>query len=123
MSNMSTPGVVPFFEKPKNAALAPPGIHRPIFSPGTLDAAERALLVRLASFPDVLDQCAKDLTPHHMTDYLLKLAGDFHRFYENCPVLSAPDDQRLFRLALVDGVRTIIRNGLSLLGVEAPESM
>ena len=112
------------FREAEKRALAPPGMSTDQFnSPGTLDAAERALLVRLASFPDVLDQCAKDLTPHHMTDYLLKLSGDFHRFYENCPVLSAPDDQRLFRLALVDGVRTIIRNGLSLLGVEAPESM
>lgn len=92
-------------------------------APSSLDPAERALLIRLASFPDVLDQCAKDLTPHHMTDYLLKLAGDFHRFYENCPVLTAPDDQRPFRTALVDGVRMMIRNGLSLLGVDAPEVM
>lgn len=91
--------------------------------PSLFDPAERALLFRLASFPDVLDQCAKDLTPHHMTDYLLKLAGDFHRFYENCPVLMASDEQRPFRMALVDGVRTIIRNGLSLLGVDAPEAM
>ncbi|MBL0058174.1 MAG: arginine--tRNA ligase [Elusimicrobia bacterium] len=92
-------------------------------APSALDPAERALLLRLASFPDVLDQCAKDLTPHHLTDYLLKLAGDFHRFYENCPVLNAPDDRRSLRLALVDGVRTLIHNGLSLLGVNAPTEM
>ncbi|MBK8574257.1 MAG: arginine--tRNA ligase [Elusimicrobia bacterium] len=92
-------------------------------SPETFDPAERAILLRLASFPDVLDQCAKDLTPHHMTDYLLKLAGDFHRFYENCSVLNATEAQRPFRTALVDGVRTTIKNGLSLLGVDAPETM
>jgi arginyl-tRNA synthetase len=92
-------------------------------SPETLEPAERTLLLRLASFPDVLEHCAKDLTPHHMTDYLLKLAGDFHRFYENCPVLNADEAQRPFRTALVDGVRTTIKNGLSLLGVDAPETM
>ncbi|MBL8024094.1 MAG: arginine--tRNA ligase [Elusimicrobia bacterium] len=92
-------------------------------TPAVLHPTERALLIRLATFPDVLDQCARDLTPHHVTDYLLKLAGDFHRFYENCPVLNASDDQGPFRLALVDGVRMTIRNGLSLLGVDAPEEM
>lgn len=92
-------------------------------SPAQLDPSERALLIRLATFPDVLDQCARDLTPHHLTDYLLKLAGDFHRFYENCSVLNAPDDLRSFRFALVDGVRLTIQNGLSLLGVDAPEEM
>jgi arginyl-tRNA synthetase len=98
--------------------------HSETFSaPPDLAPAERTLLIRLASFPDVLDQCAKDLTPHHMTDYLLKLAGDFHRFYENCPVLNAPDTHRPFRFALVDGVRTTIKNGLALLGVDAPETM
>jgi len=91
--------------------------------PQTLHGAERTLLIRLASFPDVLDQCRRDLSPHHLTEYLLKLAGDFHRFYENCPILSGPDDLRPFRLALTDGVRTLIRNGLSLLGVDAPDEM
>lgn len=91
--------------------------------PAPLDPSERALLIRLATFPDVLDQCARDLTPHHLTDYLLKLAGDFHRFYENCSVVNAPDDLRSFRFSLVDGVRLTIHNGLSLLGVDAPEEM
>ncbi len=92
-------------------------------TPPVLHPAERALLIRLASFPDVLDQCLRDLTPHHLTEYLLKLAGDFHRYYENCPVLAGPDEVRSFRLALVDGVRTVIHGGLALLGVGAPDEM
>ena len=112
-----------FREAEKRGAGPATAIADHFSNPVSIEPAERALLLRLASFPDVLDQCAKDLTPHHMTDYLLKLAGDFHRFYENCPVLTASDDARPFRFALVDGVRTTIKNGLSLLGVDAPESM
>ncbi len=112
------------FREAQKRGLLTDDVALPDFSgPESLDPAERALLIRLASFPDVLDQCARDLTPHHLTEHLMKLAGDFHRFYENCPVLGADPDRRLFRLALVDGVRTLIHSGLSLLGVEAPESM
>lgn len=112
------------FREAEKRGVGPTDTPGETFSaPAVLDPAERTLLVRLASFPDVLEQCAKDLTPHHMTDYLLKLAGDFHRFYENCPVLNAPDALRPFRFALVDGVRTTIKNGLALLSVDAPEAM
>jgi arginyl-tRNA synthetase len=92
-------------------------------APARLEPAERALLVRLAGFADVLDQCVKDLTPHHVTDYLLKLSGDYHRFYESCRVLDEAADVASFRLALVAGVRGVIRSGLGLLAVDAPEEM
>jgi arginyl-tRNA synthetase len=92
-------------------------------SPSRLEPPERALLVKLASYPDAVDQCRRDLSPHHLTVYLLALAREFHSFYENCRVLGEPLDITAFRLALVDGVRTLIRNGLSLLGIRAPETM
>lgn len=95
----------------------------PVAAPSALEPAERDLLVRLAAFPDVIGQCVKDLTPHHITEYLLKLAGGYHRFYETCRVLGSASDQERFRLALVDGVRTVIKSGLGLLGVDAPEEM
>jgi arginyl-tRNA synthetase len=101
----------------------------PVASPADFKApdapapAERALLVRLATFPDVLEQCRVDLSPHHLTAYLMALAGEFHRFYENCRVLGEANDETRFRLSLVQGVRTLIRNGLSLVGVDAPEEM
>jgi len=92
-------------------------------APKELAPRERALLVKLASFPDTLEQCRKDLSPHHLTAYLLSLAGEYHRFYEECRVLGEPADVTAFRLALVDGVRTLIKNGLNLLGASAPELM
>ncbi|HRY30213.1 MAG TPA: arginine--tRNA ligase, partial [Elusimicrobiota bacterium] len=91
--------------------------------PEELAAEERGLLVRLVSYPDVVEQCRRDMSPHHLTTYLLALAGDFHRFYENCRVLDESRKVMLFRLALTDAVRVIIRSGLSLLGVGAPETM
>jgi arginyl-tRNA synthetase len=92
-------------------------------APERLEPAERALLLRLASYPDVVQQCGRDLTPHHITTYLMGLAGEYHRFYESCRVLGEARETTAFRLALADGVRTIIKNGLSLLGVTAPDAM
>jgi arginyl-tRNA synthetase len=92
-------------------------------SRGSLEARERSLLLRLASYPDVVEQCRKDLSPHHLTAFLLALAADFHRFYEGCRVLGEPPDVAGFRLAIVQGVQIILRSGLSLLGVSAPDSM
>lgn len=112
------------FREAQKRGLLNGGVASPDFSaPESLDSAERALLIRMASFPDVLDQCGRDLTPHHLTEHVMKLAGDFHRFYENCTVLGAEPERRLFRFALVDGVRTLIHSGLSLLGVDAPDTM
>ena len=91
--------------------------------PATLDPRERALLVRLASFPDVVEQAGRELSPHPIPNHLLALAGDYHRFYEGCTVLGPDPGSTAFRLALVDGVRTVIANGLDMIGVSAPEEM
>lgn len=92
-------------------------------APADLHPRERALLVKLASYPDVLEQAAKELSPHPIPTYLLALAGEFHRFYEACHVLDEAPEVTAFRLALVDGMRTVIRNGLDAIGVSAPEEM
>jgi arginyl-tRNA synthetase len=85
---------------------------------------ERALLVKLAWFPEVLKTCAKERTPHHLTTYLTELAGLFHPFYEKHRVAdeAAPERSRA-RLALCEGVRLVIAEGLGLLGVSAPDRM
>jgi len=85
---------------------------------------ERALLVKLAWFPDVLGACERELSPHPLPNYLLELAGLFHPFYEECRVVDpAKKDLSQARLALCAGVRSVIAEGLGLLGVSAPESM
>ena len=84
---------------------------------------EEALLRRLADFPDELVQAARELAPHLVTFYLRELAAEFHSYYNAEQFLV--DDQRLraARLALVVAVGQVIRNGLSVLGVNAPEKM
>jgi arginyl-tRNA synthetase len=85
---------------------------------------ERALLLKIAWFPEVLLDAEKVLSPHPLAIYLMELAGLFHPFYEHCPVANATDPELAkSRLLLIAGVRDVIREGLSLLGVSAPDSM
>jgi arginyl-tRNA synthetase len=113
------------FRKAAETGVLKPGEDLP--SPNArLYAApeERALLVKLAWMPEVLLDAERLLSPHPLANYLLELAGLFHPFYEKCPVLAAPDAETTkARLLLIAGVRDAIREGLSLLGVSAPESM
>jgi arginyl-tRNA synthetase len=85
---------------------------------------ERALLLKLAWFPEVLLDAEKVLSPHPLANYLLELAGLFHPFYEHCPVVTSDDPEvAKARLLLIAGVRDAIREGLDLLGVSAPDQM
>jgi arginyl-tRNA synthetase len=88
---------------------------------------EGELLRALAEFPRVV-QGASDLRePHRIARYLEDLAGSYHRFYDNCRVLpmgdEEPTDLHRARLLLVAATRTVLANGLGLLGVSAPERM
>ncbi|MCF8086155.1 MAG: arginine--tRNA ligase, partial [Desulfohalobiaceae bacterium] len=87
---------------------------------------ELDILRRLDRFPDMLRTAARTLSPHHLSFYLRDLAGAFHSYYNKYPVL-IPDEaeQELCRarLALLGGVAQVLRNGLALLGVGAPETM
>ncbi|HEX9302327.1 MAG TPA: arginine--tRNA ligase [Casimicrobiaceae bacterium] len=84
---------------------------------------EEALLRRLADFPAELAFAARDLAPHAVTFYLKELAGDFHSYYNAERFLT--DDARLqrARLALVAATGQVVRNGLAVLGLRAPEQM
>lgn len=84
---------------------------------------EKAQLMRLAQFPEVLSEAAEELSPHVLAFYLRDLAADFHSFYNAQRVLVGQSDLRDARLALVTGTAAILREGLGLLGVSAPEKM
>ena len=86
--------------------------------------AERDLLRTIARFPAVVEEAAEELQPHQVATYTREFAEQFNAFYRECPVLSADDEAtRRARLALVAAARVTVGNALSLLGVEAPESM
>ena len=84
---------------------------------------EFALMARLAAFPTTLAAAADELSPHHLAYYLKDLAADFHAYYNSDRVLVDDPALRRARLALLVAVRTILRRGLSLIGVSAPEKM
>ena len=91
----------------------------------SLLANERELTIanQLAQFREVVETAARDLAPHSIAFYLKDLAGDFHSFYNAERMLVDDEGLKLARLALAAAVRQVIRNGLRLLGVAAPESM
>jgi arginyl-tRNA synthetase len=84
---------------------------------------ERDLAKKLAFFPDTLELCAKTYSPHHLTNYLMECSDLFHKFYEKCRVISADKELTNTRLSLVQCIASVIKNGLGLLGVSAPERM
>jgi len=94
---------------------------------GTVDidhAAERALVLRLLQFDTAVVDAVERHSPHRLCTYLYELAGEFSAFYEQCPVLRAPDDAtRASRLMLCDSTARVMEQGLALLGIEAPEQM
>lgn len=81
------------------------------------------LLRRLAEFPTTLEQAAQDHGPHAVAFYLRDLASDFHSFYNSDRVLVDDENLKLARLALLAATRQVLANGLSILGVHAPEKM
>ena len=88
---------------------------------------EGALLRTIGEFPRVLETAASLREPHRVCRYLEDLAGDYHRFYDSCRVLPQGDEQptdlHTARLALCQAARQVIANGLTILGISAPERM
>ncbi len=85
--------------------------------------AEAALLRSLADVPGAISTAARQRAPHRLTHAALELAGRFHRFYTECPVLSEDPALTQARLWLCAGTQQVIANLLRLLGVSAPMSM
>jgi arginyl-tRNA synthetase len=98
------------------------------FDPALLSHPKEGELLRaLADFPRVVASAAELREPHRVARYLEDMAGVYHRFYDNCRVLPMGDEETTdlhrARLVLVDATRTVLANGLDLLGVSAPERM
>lgn len=84
---------------------------------------EQRLLVTLGRFKEQMERAAREYRPSYLARYLVELARDFNKFYHTCPVLTAPEEVKRARLLLIKGVQIVLRNGLELLGIEAPEEM
>lgn len=86
-------------------------------------AREAQLLQRLGEYPRVLLQAAEENAPHQLAFYLRDCAADFHSYYNAERVLVDDEPTKLARLALLYATRQVLRNGLMLLGVSAPDKM
>ncbi|MDR1259882.1 MAG: arginine--tRNA ligase [Endomicrobium sp.] len=84
---------------------------------------ERNLIKQLTTFYDTLRMSEKTMSPHYVALYLIELADKYHKFYEKCRVLSNDINLTSARLKLVECVMIIIKNGLNLIGVSAPDKM
>lgn len=84
---------------------------------------ETALLQRMIDYPQVIETAAQDLAPHQVAFYLKELAADFHSYYNASRFLVDDEKIKLARLALIAAVAQVLKNGLALLGVTAPEQM
>ena len=113
----------------RHAAETKPVFGEDTFDAGTADAAllaepeERELVNWLARFADTVARSAETCEPHRLTDYLVKLAELLHSYYNKHQVVVENEAVAAARLALMLVTMRVVRNGLAILGVEAPERM
>jgi arginyl-tRNA synthetase len=89
-----------------------------------LDSAQAlGLMLLLAKYPDMLTGAADGFAPHDVTFYLRELAASYHSYYDAERILVDDEAVKLARLALVAATAQVLRNGLAVLGVSAPQKM
>ncbi|HTD04809.1 arginine--tRNA ligase [Undibacterium sp.] len=84
---------------------------------------EAAMLAKLAEYPEALERALEELGPHQVAFYLRDLAGELHSYYNAERVLVDDQATKMARLALMSATRQVLRNGLALIGVSAPNKM
>jgi arginyl-tRNA synthetase len=84
---------------------------------------EQQLIKRISAYPEVIRQCAAQRAPHSLVHYLRDLANDFHTYYSAHQFIVEDSGNRDARLNLALATQIVIRNGLKLLGVSAPDTM
>ena len=81
------------------------------------------LLKQISDFPTVISNACTKLEPQSISIYLNEIASDFHKFYNNCKVISNDSEKTKSRLALISATKVVLKNGLSILGISAPKKM
>ena len=99
-----------------NKTNKPPKLYNTEFT-----EQERTLLRKLHQYPDIEIRAARELMPHYICTYLFELAQEFNRFYEKNRVIG--DDRQAIRLTLLSGYVGILKRGLEVLGIPAPQKM
>lgn len=87
------------------------------------ETAELELIRHIAGLPDIISEGAKNYNPSVITRYLIELAQHFHKFYDSCPIKGTEKTVLQSRLSLCTATKTVLKNLLDLLKVDAPEKM
>lgn len=87
------------------------------------EPSEIELIRHIATLPDVISEAAKERNPSDITKYLTELAQHFHKFYDSCPIKGAEEQILQSRLSLCVAAKTVLKNLLDMLKIEAPEKM
>ena len=82
---------------------------------------EFAIIKKIAEFPELVERCSVELKPYQVAQYLIELAGMFNEYYHHTQVIGS--DNETARLKIVEAIRTVIKSGLYILGIDAPEEM
>ncbi len=92
----------------------------PVFPQAIYDE-DRALIRKLSEYREIVEQAAQGLEPHHICTYLFELAQEFNRYYEHHQVIGS--DKEAHRIAIVALYADILKAGLAILGISAPDEM
>ncbi len=84
---------------------------------------EQKLIKHMHRFEEDLYYSAVNFEPHKLASYLEVLASLFHKFYTECRIIGSEKELAEARIALIIAVKTLLKNGLSILSIEAPEKM
>ncbi|MEM2916432.1 MAG: arginine--tRNA ligase [Candidatus Woesearchaeota archaeon] len=88
------------------------------------EPTEKKVITLLSEYPQAVKDSLRQYKPHILAQYLISLGRAFNEFYHSCPCLQETDlEKQKARLLLIEGTRTVLKNGLSLLGITAPEEM
>lgn len=87
------------------------------------EKSEFELIKKLLDFPEAIYDATRNTEPHIISDYLRDVAALFHNFYHNCRIIGESKDLMNARLSLAIATKNVLKNGLSILGISAPEKM
>jgi arginyl-tRNA synthetase len=88
-----------------------------------VESHEKALMSSLSRYPEIIELAANNRAPQHLVHYLRDIANELHSYYNAHQFIVDSDALRNARLALIDATRTVIANGLRVIGVSAPDAM
>jgi len=99
------------------------GKFKKTFKMKILTLEEKELIKKLSEFPEVVEKASIEYKPNLICNYAYELSNTFSNFYQNCPVIQSEGDVRNFRLTLTKAFKIVLKNCLTLLGIETPDVM